>query len=167
MNNEENAVLDYNAAKTFGLPVANLADAIDQNGVRPGKRKLEQFIEALELRGTPKLYTQDDKGDDAIAYVKLFDPAGSYKWYITEFSRQAPDGHPNLAFGYVTGTPDPEWAYIDLEEISEVKGSLGIGIEIDVWFIPKQMGLITGLRETYPADNEAEGEIQSIEGMQN
>ncbi len=33
-----------------------------QNGVRPGRRKLAQFQEALRIRQTPALYSQDGKG---------------------------------------------------------------------------------------------------------
>jgi hypothetical protein len=106
-----------------------------QNGVQPGPKKLAQFVEVLQLAGTPKLYTQEDKGDEAIVHVKLFDPTGSWTWFITEFSETAPDGYPNLAFGLVHGADD-ELGYISLEELATVKGRMGIGIEIDMHFQP-------------------------------
>ena len=106
-----------------------------QNGVRPGPRKLEQFREVLELAGTPALYAQEAKGDDAIVHVKLFDPCGSWTWYLTEFSPVAPDGVPNLGFGLVDGH-EAELGYINLAELAEVRGRMGIGLEIDMHFQP-------------------------------
>lgn len=108
---------------------------INQNGVRPGTKKLAQFIKACELRGMPKLYEQDGKGDETIAFVKLFDPTGSWTWFLTEFSAVAPDGIPNLAFGLVYGH-ETELGYVSLEELSQIRGALGLGIEIDVFFLP-------------------------------
>jgi hypothetical protein len=113
---------------------------INQNGVRPGKRKLEQFKLACALRNTPALYKQDGKGDEAIIYVKIFDPCGAGTWYLTEFSEVAPDGVPNLAFGYVTGLGQNELGYVSFEELATVKGALGIGLEIDVHFTPSKLG---------------------------
>ena len=106
-----------------------------QNGVRPGPRKLEQFREVLELAGTPALYAQEAKGDDAIVHVKLFDPCGSWTWYLTEFSPVAPDGVPNLGFGLVDGH-EAELGYINVAELAEVRGRMGIGLEIDMHFQP-------------------------------
>jgi hypothetical protein len=113
-----------------------------QNGVKPGPKKLTQFIEVLQLTGTPALYAQDGKGDEALVHVKLFDPCGSWTCYITEFSETAPDGCKNLAFGLVTGVGEPELGYVDLEEISNVRGRMGIGIEIDMHFEPTPLGKI-------------------------
>jgi len=119
---------------------------INQNGVRPGPRKLAQFIQAMKLRNVPKLYSQDGKGDDARVFVKLFDPCGSMTWFITEFSEVAPDGYPNLAFGYVTGGFEPELGYISLDELANVQGPLGIGIEIDTHsFLPKTLAEVKAL----------------------
>ena len=106
---------------------------INQNGVRPGARKLQQFKQALTLRGTPKLCAQDGKGDNAIAYVKIFDPCGSWTWYLTEW-----DGVGDETFGLVNGF-ELEWGYISLNELANVAGARGIGLEIDVWFLPKTM----------------------------
>jgi hypothetical protein len=67
--------------------------------------------------------------------VKLFDPCGSWTWYLTEFSPVAPDGTPNVGFGLVDGH-EPELCYINVAELAEVKGLMGIGIEIDMHFQP-------------------------------
>jgi hypothetical protein len=105
-----------------------------QNGVKPGPKKLAQFIEVLQLTGTPALYAQDGKGDEALVHVKLFDPTGSWTWFITEF-----DPDENTAFGLVDGH-DLEVGYIDLNELANVSGRSGIGIEIDMHFKPQILG---------------------------
>lgn len=137
-------VLDYGLATFIGAPIAHLGDInpetgkpfINQNGVKPGLTKLQQFRQALKLRGTPPLYSQEELGDDAIVHVKLFDPCGSASWFITEFSLEAPDGCTDLAFGYVTGLGEDELGYIGLEELANTKGKMGIGLEINTWFSP-------------------------------
>ena len=102
-----------------------------QNGVKPGPRKLAQFREVLELTSTPKLYAQEGKGEEALVHVKLFDPTGSWTWFITEF-----DPAENTAFGLVNGH-EAEIGYIDLNELATVSGRMGIGIEIDMHFKPQ------------------------------
>jgi hypothetical protein len=103
---------------------------INQLGVRPGLEKLAQFKTALGLRATPPLYSQEGKGDDAIVYIKIFDPCGSWTWYLTEW-----DGG-DEAFGLVCGEFD-EFGYVSLPELASISGPMGIGLEIDVWFTPK------------------------------
>lgn len=109
----------------------SLRKHINQNGVKPGPKKLEQFRQALTLRGTPPLYTQDGKGMKTTVFVKLFNPAGAGSWFITEWNPET-----NEAFGYVTGMGNDEWGYIPLEEIAFTPGRINIGIEIDTDFHP-------------------------------
>lgn len=108
---------------------------INQNGVKPGARKLAQLKQAFELRGVPKLYSQDGKGDEATVFVKIFDPCGSWTWFITEW-----DGE-DTCFGLVKGH-ETELGYISLDELATVDGRLGIGLEIDVHFLPKTLGQV-------------------------
>jgi hypothetical protein len=105
-----------------------------QNGVQPGSKKLAHFREILELTGTPKLYGQEGKGDEALVHVKLFDATGSWTWFITEF-----DPAENTAFGLVNGH-EAELGYIDLNELANARGRMGIGIEIDMQFKPHTLG---------------------------
>jgi hypothetical protein len=114
------------------LPTKTLERHINQNGVPPGPQKLAQFKQALAMRGTPPLYSQEAKGDDAIAHVKVFDPCGSWTWFITEW-----DGM-DEAFGLVFGHCS-ELGYIPLSELASVPGALGIGLEIDVYFRPQTL----------------------------
>ena len=103
-----------------------------QNGIRPGPVKLAQFQEALKMRETPALYSQDGKGMEAMATVKLFDPSGRWTWFITEWD------HDQSAFGLVNGH-EAELGYIDLESLANTKGRLGIGIEIDMYWTPRPL----------------------------
>ena len=103
-----------------------------QNGIKPGPRKLDQFKAALTARQTPQLYSQDGKGHDALATVKFFDPSGDWTWYITEW-----DGE-TMTFGLVDGF-DRELGYVDLEELANQHGAFGIGIEIDMHWLPRPL----------------------------
>ena len=77
----------------------------------------------------PKLYEQDSKGDNAIAYVKFFDPCSQWTWYAMEF-----DGE-DIFFGLVIGH-ETELGYFSLKELEGVKNKLGLGIERDLYFKP-------------------------------
>ncbi len=75
----------------------------------------------------PPLYTQDEKADDAIAYVKFFDPSGSWTGYATEF-----DGEDQF-FGLVDGG-EGKLGYFSLLELQE------LGIKRDTSFRPTRLG---------------------------
>ena len=77
----------------------------------------------------PKLYEQEKLGGDAVAYVKFFDPCGSWTWYATEY-----DGD-DIFFGLVFGH-ETELGYFSLHELASCRGPLGIGIERDLHFVP-------------------------------
>jgi hypothetical protein len=80
----------------------------------------------------PKLYSQEEKGDEAVAYVKFFTPWSNWTWYATEF-----DGE-DIFFGLVIGL-ETELGYFSLKEISEVTGPGGLKIERDLYFTPKPL----------------------------
>jgi len=61
--------------------------------------------------------------------VKLFDPCGSWTWYIQDWDGQ------DICFGYVEGF-ESEYGSFSLEELSEIEGPMHIGIEVDVYFKP-------------------------------
>jgi hypothetical protein len=83
-------------------------------------------------RVLPKLYGQENKGLDAIAYVKLFTPDSNWTWYATEF-----DGK-DLFFGLVDGF-EKELGYFSLSELQNVTGPLGLKIERDLYFKPSKL----------------------------
>jgi len=84
------------------------------------------------LEKLPKLYTQEEKGLDAVAIVKFFTPDSNWTWYATEF-----DGD-DLFFGLVEGF-EKEIGYFRLSELQSVKGVLGLPIERDMYFKPKTL----------------------------
>ena len=79
----------------------------------------------------PKLYDTEEQSDP-VAYVKLF--LDGWTWYITEISIDD-----NICFGYVVSPFGSELGYFSLQEIQEVKGSLGLGVERDLSFKPTKL----------------------------
>ena len=104
------------------------------------------------LEKLPPLYSQEAKGDEALAMVKFFNPTGAGTWYATEGSRVCPGhavydckepecGEPQtwsefLFFGLVD-LLEKEVGYFSLTELSEYRGRFGLGIERDRYFTPK------------------------------
>lgn len=81
----------------------------------------------------PKLYEQDSKGLDAIAYIKFFTPDANWTWYVTEF-----DGIDTF-FGLVDGF-EKELGYFSLKELESIRGPLGLKIERDLYYKPTKIG---------------------------
>ena len=67
---------------------------------------------------------------NAKAIVKLFNPSGVGTWYLSEL-----DPETNIAFG-LCDLGDPELGYVSIDELSEVRGFMGLGIERDLHFQP-------------------------------
>ena len=88
-----------------------------------------KLINAEIINTLPKLYEQDGKGLDAIAYIKFFTHDSNWTWYVTEF-----DGKDTF-FGLVDGF-EKELGYFSLSELKSVKGPLGLKIERDLYFVP-------------------------------
>ena len=81
----------------------------------------------------PPLYSQDGKGWDAIAQVKFFAPWSSWTWWATEY-----DPKTRIFFGLVDGF-ERELGYFSLDELQEVQGPFGLGIERDMYWTPKSL----------------------------
>jgi hypothetical protein len=65
--------------------------------------------------------------------VKIFDPLGSAVWLLTEID----PADPNLAFGLCDlGFGFPELGYVNLDEMSAVRGSAGQSLRVDRDFRP-------------------------------
>lgn len=88
-----------------------------------------------DKKNLPKLYSQDGKGDEAIAYVKYFMTGTNWTWYATEY-----DGN-NDFFGLVVGQ-DVELGYFLLSELKAYRGQFGLGIERDLHFRPTKIGIL-------------------------
>jgi hypothetical protein len=88
----------------------------------------------------PPIGSQDGKGHDAVAVVKFFTPTSSFTWYASEGGQEEDDF---LFFGLVTShmCPEGELGYFSLNELSSVKGPLGLGVERDLHWDPKPLSL--------------------------
>lgn len=85
-----------------------------------------------ELKRFPKLYaTQNMKPEDVEIIMKFFDPCGSWTWYATECNLEENGDY--IFFGLVRGFEN-ELGYFSLNELSGVKGRMGLGIERDKHF---------------------------------
>jgi hypothetical protein len=80
----------------------------------------------------PLLYSQENKGFEAIAYTKFFTPDSRWSWFPTEF-----DGE-DIFFGLVKGF-ETELGYFSLSELESTKGPLGLSIERDLYFEPTKI----------------------------
>ena len=81
------------------------------------------------LRRLPPLYSREEKGLKATAYVKFFTPDAHWTWYAVEY-----DGDDTF-FGFVTGGC-PELGYFSLSELQQIRGCLGLPVERDKFFTP-------------------------------
>jgi hypothetical protein len=77
----------------------------------------------------PPLYSGETLGMQALAQVKFFTPDAHWIWYASEF-----DGN-NRFFGLVIGD-EIEVGYFSLEELTFVRGPLGLPVERDPSFSP-------------------------------
>jgi len=83
------------------------------------------------LKAVPKLYAQDGKGMEAIAYAKFFNPCGDGTWYMTEY-----DPIEGRAFGKVVMHGESELGYFMIPELEAIKLRFGMYIERDIHFSP-------------------------------
>lgn len=90
------------------------------------------------LKKLPPLHAQEGKGGEAVAYVKLFTPGGSFTWFITE---GAPEGDDFLFFGLVDGH-EKELGYFSLSELRSVRGPMGLAVERDKFWTPRALAEI-------------------------
>jgi len=93
-----------------------------------------QLVNKTCLKGVPGLYQQDNKGDQAIVYLKFF--MESWTWMLTELDQQN-----GQAFGIVYSSmcPEGELGYFSLMELSQLRGSVGQGVERDRYWDRKPL----------------------------
>jgi len=128
---------EQNAIATGNIVAVERAKKVLANDKIRGMKLLPQEIREI----LPPLYSQDGKGGKAIAYLKLFAPSSSWRWYAIE-------GEPVLDeqsrevdfrfFGLVDGHCR-ELGYFVLSELEEVRGPMGLPIERDLYWKPKTL----------------------------
>ena len=86
----------------------------------------------------PKLYSQDEVADP-ICQLKIFTPDSSFTWFIVEGSEQE-DGN-WLFFCKVVSSicPEGELGYVLLSQLKEVRGSLNLPVERDLYWKAKPL----------------------------
>jgi len=94
-------------------------------------QKLPAYRYIRESDKMPPLAQGDD--GDGIARVKLFDPTGSWTWYLSEY-----DPESRTAFGRVFGQDD-EYGNIYMPELVDYRGQFGLPIERDLHWTPRPL----------------------------
>lgn len=79
------------------------------------------------------LYSQDSKGDNAIAVCKFF--LQGYTWYVLE-AEKADNGYE--FFGIIVGQ-HTEYGYFTLSQLESVTGQWGLRVERDRGFKPTKL----------------------------
>ncbi|MBA7601148.1 hypothetical protein ES703_08215 [subsurface metagenome] len=80
------------------------------------------------LKRLPRLGETSEQ-EDPIVQVKFFTPDAQWSWFGTEFDQK------DIFFGYVKGLEN-ELGYFSLSELKQVRGSLGLPVERDMYFKP-------------------------------
>ena len=110
-------------------------DGEPQHALRGHKLLPQGLVERL-----PKLYeTEDTQLEDKVVYAHYF-TAGA-DWYVCELDRETGEmfGHCDLGLGF------PEWGYVHVQELAELRGNFGLPVERELNFTPKtarELGLV-------------------------
>ena len=97
------------------------------------------LITGQALAALPKLYSQEDKGEDAIVYVKFHCPVSDWEWYATEY-----DPIRRTFFGLVKGF-ETELGYFSLDEMAAIPRGT---IEYDQHFKPMTLAEVRRLLQS-------------------
>lgn len=93
---------------------------------------MKLLTKAIEKK-IPALYSQDGKGEDAIAVVKFFTPWSNWTWFASEY-----DPATGLFFGLVVGF-ERELGNFSLAELESLTGPMGLKIERDLHWTPRPL----------------------------
>lgn len=114
----------------------------------------ERLLDKETRAKLPDLYSNEEKGLDALAQVKFFLPGGSWTWYASEGSPVDEDGYYDtgkekvdfIFFGLVDGL-ELEFGYFALSELESVRSQLGLPIERDLDFEPTTLRELKEMHE--------------------
>lgn len=115
------------------VPDIRLQKHLKQAGITYGPKKYELMREACRLMNVPvTCLGKEGEEIDPWYRVKFFDPSGGLTIYVQDYNPQTDRGWALFEWH------KREWGNFNLRELSEIKGVLGLGIEIDVWWEPTQ-----------------------------
>ena len=83
----------------------------------------------------PKLYETENLSNP-LCKIKVFTPDSIWEWYIIEISIDL-----DTCYGYTKGF-EGELGYFSLNELSEIRTNLGLGVERDLEFKPTRLSII-------------------------
>lgn len=81
----------------------------------------------------PPLYSQEARGEEALALVKFFTPWTSWTWYVSEY-----DPDERIFFGVVVGH-EREYGHFALDELEAIRGPGDLRVERDLYWTPKPL----------------------------
>ena len=82
------------------------------------------------IRASDELPPTIPAEEPPVARIKLFNPTGSWTWYISSY-----DPDTRQAYGLVCGF-EKEYGYFDMTELVTFRGKFGLPIERDLSFRP-------------------------------
>ncbi|KKN74367.1 hypothetical protein LCGC14_0391680 [marine sediment metagenome] len=87
------------------------------------------------IRGTDKLPTTEEARaeEEPVARVKLFDPTGSWTWYVSGY-----DPDTRIAWGLVDGF-EKETGDFSMAELVELRVGFGLPLERDLHWRPRPL----------------------------
>jgi hypothetical protein len=114
----------------------------------------EPLLDPESRARLPHLYSQENKGLEALAQVKFFTPDADWTWYASEGTPVDENGYYDtdkekvdfFFFGLVAGH-EIELGYFALSELEQGRGPLGLPIECDLAFQPTSLRELKALHE--------------------
>lgn len=82
------------------------------------------------------IYSQQNKGTDAVCIVKFFNPCGIGTWIATE-ANLLEDG--DIEFFGIVDLYTREWGYFLLSQLTEIKSPYGLSIEREIYSSGKKV----------------------------
>jgi hypothetical protein len=134
-------------AQELNIPAERAICVGSETIVKADRRAANNKVRGMKLltqeirKKLPPLYSQDNKGGKAVAYVKYFTPSSSWSWFATEGEPVLDESGKEVNFrffGLVEGH-EKELGYFVLSELEEVRGPMGLPIERDLYWQPKTL----------------------------
>jgi hypothetical protein len=127
---EEHFLVSYDAALEYITDVLRLPPSERKQAKHPAHVLMNDEIR----QSLPPLYSNEEKGLEAIAPVKYFHKLSGWRWYASEY-----DPEQGLFFGLVDGY-ETELGYFSLDELEEIgKDKRTIPIERDLYYKPQTL----------------------------